>query len=41
MILLSVRIFEIKCFKRKKKYIKNYKKINNNEKQVSVRKVLN
>lgn len=40
MILLSVRIFEIKCFKRKK-YIKNYKKINNNEKQVSVRKVLN
>lgn len=41
MISSSVRISEIKCFKRKKKHTKNHKKINNNEKQVSARKAPN
>lgn len=40
MISLSVRISEIKCFKRKKTHQKP-QKINNNEKQVSARKAPN
>lgn len=40
MISSSVRISEIKCFKRKK-HTKNKQKINNNEKQVSARKAPN
>lgn len=41
MVSSSVRISEIKCFKRKKNAPKTTKKINNNEKQVSARKAPN